>query len=370
MLDFIDRKTFVGRQDFRVTREVEVNIAASAVQLTLGLETWDLSYFNHILVYPADYKSPSTGKFHKGETNMGGFICFSWKAFQEGNAIPHDKVNLGLHEFAHALRFNGVRGSSTDYFFENYFARWLGCAYSEFKKLQNHPGSSIFRKYGGVNINEFFSVAVETFFEAPEEFKSTLPALYKQTSILLNQTFSDSGQVMVGCRHALMETNGFRLSRAYPDIMRYNLRNQGRSIVSALFVLAAMFSMMNEGYRYPAPYILLTIGGLIWLMIEWNYSKVYFDTDHFSVRKGFLVQQGWREKKIPYSQLISLKATYQYHYDDDGNRGDRYVDTASIAYYLDGVFYKDWLRINPVQPGFDELCRELRKKHIFVAIME
>ena len=70
---------------------------------------------------------------------MGGFICFSWKAFLEGNAIDNDKINLGLHEFAHALRFNGIRGNETDYFFENYFARWLACAYSEFKKLQHNP---------------------------------------------------------------------------------------------------------------------------------------------------------------------------------------------------------------------------------------
>lgn len=345
-------------------------IAASAVQLTLGLETWDLSYFKQVLVYPSDYKSPATGKYHKGETNMGGFICFSWKAFQEGNAIPNDKVNLGLHEFAHALRFNGVRGDETDYFFENYFARWLACAYSEFKKLQKNPTGSIFRKYGGVNINEFFSVAVETFFEAPMEFKAALPALYKQTSILLNQTFTDSGSVVVGCRKAMLESNGFVLNRAYEGAMTFTLRNLGRAIMALIFILVALMSMTNGGYEYPAPYILIGISILIWSFLEWNYTRVHFRKDFFVIQKGFLVHQKWRDKIMTYAQLISFKATYQYHYDEDGTRGSKYIDTSSVAYYNEGSFYKERLHISPIQPEFDELCKDLKKHNIFVAIME
>jgi Mlc titration factor MtfA (ptsG expression regulator) len=367
---FAERKSFSGRQNFYLTREVEISIAASAVQLTLGLETWDLSYFRQILVYPADYKSPATGKYHKGETNMGGFLCFSWKAFQEGNAIPHDKINLGLHEFAHALRFNGVRGSTTDYFFENYFARWLACAYSEFKKLQRDPAGSIFRKYGGVNINEFFSVAVETFFEAPAEFKRALPELYKHTSILLNQTFTDTGSVVVGCRNALMQSNGFVLSKAHPNIMRFNLRNLGRSIVSIVFVFFGLISFTDGGYRYPTPYILLSIAGFIWSILELNYTRVSFGKDYFAIQKGFLLHQKWRQKTMPYSALISFKATYEYNYDEEGNRGDKYVNSASVAYYTNGYFYKERLHIVPLQPAFDEFCKELKRNNIFVAIME
>ena len=84
-------------------------IAASAVQLTFGLETWDLSYFTQILIYPSEYKNPQTGRYHKGETNLGGFMCLSWSDFIEGIKNPTDKVNLGLHEFGHALRFNSIR---------------------------------------------------------------------------------------------------------------------------------------------------------------------------------------------------------------------------------------------------------------------
>jgi len=219
-----------------------------------------------------------------------------------------------------------------------------------------------------VNINEFFSVAIETFFETPMAFKATLPELYTETSILLNQTFTETGAVQLDCRPELMKTNNFRLSKAYPEVMRFNLRNLGRSIVSLVFALAGAALLLNDGYHYPAPYILLSFSVLAWLYLEWNYTKVYFERDHFSVRKGFWLPQGWRAKRLPYSALISFKLAYEYHYDEDGTRGDKYADRASIAYYTKGSFYKDRLHIVPVQPAFDELCRELRHHSVFVAI--
>lgn len=300
---------------------------------------------------------------------MGGFICFSWKAFQEGNAIPNDKVNLGLHEFAHALRFNGVRGDETDYFFENYFARWLACAYSEFKKLQRNPTGSIFRKYGGVNINEFFSVAVETFFEAPMEFKAYFPELYVHTSILLNQTFKDDGNVIVNCRKELMETSWVKLSRQYDDAMVFNLRYNGLAIVSGLFILVGLFSMLGGGYAYPSPYMLFIIAACVWYYFETHYTRVLFDKEHFMIKKGFFLAKKFNVIIMPYSQLISFKTTYEYHTDEDGVV-TKLAASASVAYYRDSAFYKDELHIDPLQPGFDELCKELKRKNIFVAIKE
>lgn len=57
---FIDRKSITGRQNFLVTQEVRVTLAAAAVQLTLGLDTWDLDYFSQILIYPSEYQNPQT----------------------------------------------------------------------------------------------------------------------------------------------------------------------------------------------------------------------------------------------------------------------------------------------------------------------
>lgn len=300
---------------------------------------------------------------------MGGFICFSWKAFVEGYANPHDKVNLGLHEFAHALRFNGVKGNHCDHFFENYFARWLACAYSEFKKLQGNPADSIFRKYGGVNINEFFSVAIETFFESPMEFKAALPALYKQTSILLNQTCRDDGTVFVNCRESLMRERDFKLSKDYAEAMTFNLRYNGLALVAALFALVGAVSMTNEGYLYPSPYILFVIAAIVWFYFERHYTRVHFAKDHFTIQKGFSFTKSIGTVVMPYSQLISFKVNYEYAENEDGSTR-KYVGSASVAYYRNGSFYKDELHIDDEQPVFNELCKELKRNTIFVAIKE
>jgi Mlc titration factor MtfA (ptsG expression regulator) len=44
-----------------------------------------------------------------------------------------------------------------------------------------------FRDYGRKNIREFFAVAVECFFEAPEPFKMQFPVFYNLMCQLLNQ---------------------------------------------------------------------------------------------------------------------------------------------------------------------------------------
>ena len=47
--------------------------------------------------------------------------------------------------------------------------------------------SHLFRKYAGTNTFEFFAVAVEYFFEVPEELKNELPNLYQYLTLLLKQ---------------------------------------------------------------------------------------------------------------------------------------------------------------------------------------
>ncbi|MBI3517936.1 MAG: zinc-dependent peptidase [Bacteroidetes bacterium] len=363
---FISSKSITGRQNFTVTPAVSVQIAAAAVQLTLGLETWDLSHFSQILVYPGEYKNPQTGKMHKGETNMGGFMCFSWKDFVSGNQTPDDKINLGLHEFGHALRFNGVRGDSTDYFFENYFKRWLACAAKEFMKMRKGL-PSIFRQYGAVNINEFFSVVVETFFETPLKFKDYFPELYKHTSILLNQTFANDGSLILNCREELMKQDASELSSDFNGAIHYNLRYNGFMVMSALFFIVGFFSLSGQGYKYPPPYILFVVAAVFWFYLEKKYTRITFHKTSFTVSKGFLILKGAHSKTLPLSHLISLAATYEYHTDNYGNTLKQ-ESSAFITYYRDGDFYEDELYCEFSNPKFEQLCEELSNNfvHIFI----
>ena len=183
---FLQAKRFVGRKDLQVSDSMRVITSAFAVQITFGLEHYLLPAFEYVVLYPDVYESPVTHQLHRGETNLSGFICLSWKHLQQKLEKEDDNLNLGIHEWAHALRFNSFKGETTDYFFESYINKWVACASKEFNQLKACK-PSIFRKYGGTNIHEFFSVVVEHFFESPDEFKEKANALWLQMCILLNQ---------------------------------------------------------------------------------------------------------------------------------------------------------------------------------------
>ncbi len=364
---FIQHKSITPRQSFKLTGEMKVQLASAAVQLTLGLETWDLEYFNQIFIYPGEYKNPQTGLLHKGETNLGGFMCFSWPDFVRGNQTPDDKINLGLHEFGHALRFSGIKGHATDYFFDNYFKRWLASAYIEFSRMRNGY-QSIFRKYGAVNINEFFSVVIETFFETPMEFKAALPELYKHTSILLNQTMTNDGKIVVNCREELLDKSRTNLKQDYRSALLFNLRYNAPFFLTMAFMIVGIFSLQNGGYKYPPPYIMFCFAFLSWGYLEINYNRLYFMKNSFAIRKGFLIIQPLRDIALPYSHLISFEVNYEYV--EKNHVATKQISEANLTFYREGNFYTEDISMDILQPQFDELCSDLRQNHIHVFIRD
>ena len=183
--NFIYGKRFIPRQVSEVTIEAKVLIAASAVQLTFGLPHVYLRHFNKILVYPNNYYSQITKRYHKGEVNPRfGLIVLSWQAFIDGYINHNDSLNLGLHEMAHALRLENRIREDQNLLEENYleqFDNWAD------KICSDAGGPVFFRPYACVNKDEFFSVAVENFFERPDEFSAELPGLYNVMKALLRQ---------------------------------------------------------------------------------------------------------------------------------------------------------------------------------------
>ncbi len=359
---FIDRKSITGRQNFLVTQEVRVTLAAAAVQLTLGLDTWDLDYFSQILIYPSEYQNPQTRQMHKGETNMGGFMCFSWIDFLRGNKTPDDKINLGLHEFGHALRFSGMQGHEPDYFFDNYFKRWLACASREYTKMRKGY-ASILRKYGAVNINEFFSVVVETFFENPQEFKTNLPELYHHTSILLNQTTAIDGSIVLNCRESLMKLNISKDIKENRTLLKYVLPNSGAIYAALLFVIFGCFSLLGDGYKHPPAYILFILAGLCWLHLERKYTRAYFKGKDLIIEKGFFLTKNPHSKTLPISQLISFYANY-YELDNTPK-----MNGCNIVFYYEGDFYEENLYFEVTPSHFDQLCDALIANYVHVHIV-
>ena len=87
---------------------------------------------------------------------------------------------------AHALVLAIFLSQGRKYYMRRLMEHFQKTAFTEFIKLKNAQ-SEVFRTYGGTNIREFFSVAVEHFFEDPQHFSQTLPELYLEMCRLLNQ---------------------------------------------------------------------------------------------------------------------------------------------------------------------------------------
>lgn len=184
----ISSKAFIPRDKKPVTTEMKALIAASIVQLTFGFPGLHLTHFKKIIIYPEDYYSRLNRTFHKGEVNPGrGIIVLSWNHFKKGYSEKDSFKNLGLHEMAHALRLeNNIFNEEYNFLDESIMEKWEKYCNVEVRKIRKGE-ESFFRRYAGTNTEEFFAVAVENFFERPQEFSEIHPDFYQIMVALLQQ---------------------------------------------------------------------------------------------------------------------------------------------------------------------------------------
>jgi len=161
-----------------------MHICGSLVQLTFGYRTdFDLPKFEQFRLYPDIFYSSNVGQDVKGLTHAHGIIYLSWKHYEEGYANSSDKVNLGLHELAHAFMLEMDNFSNFD------FNDWKMQAIPITREMKMNT-AHFFRQYGSTNLYEFWAVCAETFFESPLEFRKLYPELYRHTAVLLQQDYA------------------------------------------------------------------------------------------------------------------------------------------------------------------------------------
>lgn len=185
---FINMKKFIPRGGLeKVTVEMKALIAGCAVQITFGYPSVYFTFFDRILIYEDNYYSGITRKYHQGEVNSRGYIVLSWKNFIKGYATQNDGRNLGLHEMAHALMLeNAIHNFEYDFLKFEYIKAFDVIAKLEMQKIRNGQ-TSFFRSYAGENMQEFFAIVVENFFEKPVELNNYDPDLYLLMTKLLLQ---------------------------------------------------------------------------------------------------------------------------------------------------------------------------------------
>lgn len=184
---FLENHPIVGRQGLYITSQMRVMIAACSVALTFGYKRYVYRSFKHILVYPDIYYSTITEEYHKGEYNpRNKVVVFSWKHFLEGFENNDDNINLGLHEFAHALHFEMKLHHPHSESFKRHFYGLL----QELRRPEKRKKlmeSDYFRDYGFENKYEFLAVLVEAYFETPTRFAQEFPRFYGRIQRMLNQ---------------------------------------------------------------------------------------------------------------------------------------------------------------------------------------
>jgi Mlc titration factor MtfA (ptsG expression regulator) len=164
--------------------KMTISYVAAQISYALPIESFDL--YHKVIVYEDDYYSQINQTYHKGEVNPGvGIMVFSWNAIQFGLSENNNGVNLLLHEFAHALRLEH-KLMSYNIFDEEHFDQLDRMLRTEFENLLDND-STLFRNYAKTNIEEFFAVASETFFERPVTLKAQMPAFYQAFQNLYRQ---------------------------------------------------------------------------------------------------------------------------------------------------------------------------------------
>lgn len=175
-------KKFTGR-GIDVTEEMEIFISAAIAQLTFGLSEFDIAGFNDIHITPESFYSRLVGSQVKGLTFKSGRVMLSWHDFKEGYFITNDKLNLALHELAHALSLDRTTILEVD----EDLRSWERIAIRELHKLRTNTDSQFLRDYAATDMHELWACCVESFFEAPLEFQEHIPDLYQRMAVVLNQ---------------------------------------------------------------------------------------------------------------------------------------------------------------------------------------
>ena len=168
--------------------EIASTIAFTAAQVSLGLPIQSYTQYEKVIVYEDDYLSTHSRQYHKGEVHPGvGAIVFSWHSILFGLSDHYDGINVLVHEFAHALRLeHKMRLEQYEVFDDDdltEFDKEATKALDVIRATDDH----FFRKYATTNIEEFFAVASENFFERPRELNDNFPKLYDALKKLYKQ---------------------------------------------------------------------------------------------------------------------------------------------------------------------------------------
>jgi Mlc titration factor MtfA (ptsG expression regulator) len=195
---FLHSKAINGVQGLEVTQAMRVAVAAQACLLILNLDIDSFDDWVEVILYPGAFRvyreqRDAIGLVHNdanvlsGEAWLRGPVILSWDDVERDIDHPNPGRNVVLHEFAHKLDgLNGVanglpplrRGMSRKRWAEDFSAAYDALC------LQVASGkSACINPYAATSPAEFFAVACEYFFTAPDILKDCYPGVHRQLEL-------------------------------------------------------------------------------------------------------------------------------------------------------------------------------------------
>lgn len=185
---FIDEHAFEGVDGVEVTDALRLSVAAGAALLLHGRPDWELSGGQSILFYPDRFDENYYGgdyASYDGMAHQQGPVLLSAQAAIESWSPPDDGSNVVLHELAHLFDFENTGADGIPSLIDPASERpWQELVHREMRRV--HQGRSMLRPYAATAPSEFFAVAVEGFFEQPEQMHERHPELFEALTAFFN----------------------------------------------------------------------------------------------------------------------------------------------------------------------------------------
>ena len=190
---FLAEKEWSGVGGLEVDDAMAVHIAAQAVLPVLRFGLAPYAGFVGIVVHADEVTArrevmDDDGVVHEydetlaGEAMAGGPVMLSWRDVNDAGDSAEWGYNVVVHEFVHVLDMadgeaNGMP-PMPDAALQAEWADVMDSAYQRFCDAVDAGQDTLLDPYGATDPAEFFAVASECFFVAPEELRAEHPDLY------------------------------------------------------------------------------------------------------------------------------------------------------------------------------------------------
>lgn len=181
---FISTTSIIG-VNTSLIYEDKLLVGAGAIIPVFEFSDWEYRNLNEVLIYPSafdeNYAVEGNEKRIQGMVGTGimeGKMILSKPSLWAGFKNDDDKINVGIHEFAHLIdKADGcIDGIPSLLLKKQYTLPWLSHIKAEMEAIHAHD--SDINPYGGVGKEEFFPVITEYFFEQPRLLEKKHPEIY------------------------------------------------------------------------------------------------------------------------------------------------------------------------------------------------